>query len=118
MAHRGALWRQVRGMGTLVDKWRVVLTARRRARVKVHRLSPEAVREYTHVAGEDLARARIIVVPWLTPGVAAMTLGRLILVRRGNETAVGLIGHELVHVQQWREVGAIRFLWRYLGEYV
>ena len=47
-----------------------------------------------------------------------MTLGRFILVRRGNEESVPLIGHELVHVQQWRELGAVRFLWRYLGEYV
>ncbi len=59
-----------------------------------------------------------IIVPWLTPGVAAMTLGRFILVRRGNETSAGLIAHELVHVQQWREQGALRFLWRYLGDYV
>ena len=54
----------------------------------------------------------------LTPGVAAMTLGRWILVRRGREDDVGLIAHELVHVQQWREHGAVPFLARYLAEYV
>jgi hypothetical protein len=28
-----------------------------------------------------------------------------------------LLAHELVHVRQWRELGAARFLWRYLGAY-
>ena len=39
----------------------------------------------------------------LTPGVAAMTLGRWILVRRGHEPTSGCIAHELVHVEQWRD---------------
>ena len=59
-----------------------------------------------------------MVVPWLTPGVAAMTIDRFVLVRRGHETNVGLLAHELVHVEQWRESGPIRFLARYLREYV
>src|SRR5436190_1536926 len=44
-----------------------------------------------------------------------MTLGRWVLVRRGHEHDRGLIAHELVHVRQWRELGAVRFLVRYLG---
>lgn len=28
-----------------------------------------------------------------------------------------LVGHELVHVRQWQELGVVRFLTRYLGEY-
>ena len=46
------------------------------------------------------------VVPVLTPGIAGMTLGRWILLRRGHEHDRGLIAHELVHVRQWRELGA------------
>jgi hypothetical protein len=46
-----------------------------------------------------------------------MTLGRWILVRRGREQDAGLIAHELVHVQQWREHGALPFLARYLADY-
>ena len=65
----------------------------------------------------DVARARILDVPWITPGVAAMTLGRLILLRRDHAGDEGLLAHELVHVRQWRELGPIRFLWRYLGAY-
>jgi Domain of unknown function (DUF4157) len=59
----------------------------------------------------------VVVVPLLTPGVAGMTLGRWVLLRRGHEHDAGLLGHELVHVRQWRELGAARFLWRYLGAY-
>ena len=66
----------------------------------------------------DVARARIVEVPWLTPGVAAMTLGRVILLRRDHAGDTALLAHELVHVRQWRELGATRFLWRYLGAYV
>ena len=65
----------------------------------------------------DVGRARIVDVPFLTPGVAAMTLGRLILLRRDHAADEALLAHELVHVRQWRELGAPRFLWRYLGAY-
>jgi hypothetical protein len=65
----------------------------------------------------DVARARIVDVPFLTPGVAAMTLGRVILLRRDHVDDEALLAHELVHVRQWRELGAARFLWRYLGAY-
>ena len=74
--------------------------------------------DFPLVPPADVARARIVDVPWLTPGVGAMTLGRLILVRRGQVDDTALLAHELVHVRQWRELGAARFLWRYLGAYV
>jgi len=73
---------------------------------------------FTHVPARDLQRARLVVVPVLTPGIAGMTLGRWVLVRRGHEHDRGLIAHELVHVRQWRELGALRFLVRYLGAYM
>jgi len=72
---------------------------------------------FTHVPARDLQHARLVVVPLLTPGIAGMTLGRWILVRRGHEHDRDLIAHELVHVRQWRELGAGRFLLRYLGAY-
>jgi hypothetical protein len=82
------------------------------------RLRPEIQVAYAHVDPVDTARARVIVVPALTPGVAGMTLGRWILVRRGHERDIDLIGHELVHVEQWRQYGAFGFLRAYLGAYV
>ncbi len=73
--------------------------------------------DFSLVPPADVARARIVDVPWLTPGVAAMTLGRVILLRRDHADDTALLAHELVHVRQWRELGAARFLWRYLGPY-
>jgi hypothetical protein len=72
---------------------------------------------FTHVPARDLRRARLVVVPVLTPGFAGMTLGRWILVSRGHEHDRDLIAHELVHVHQWRQLGSVRFLVRYLGAY-
>ena len=84
-------------------------------------MTPVAVRrvegDFPLVPPADVARARIVDVPWLTPGVAAMTLGRVILVRQGHASDTALLAHELVHVRQWRELGALRFLWRYLAAY-
>jgi hypothetical protein len=81
-------------------------------------LAPDARAAYRHVDRVDAERARVVVVPFLTPGVVAMTLGRVILVRRGHETDAGLLAHELVHVEQWRTHGAVGFLRAYLGAYV
>jgi len=81
------------------------------------RLSPEARVRYAHVHPVDADRARVVVVPVLTPGVVAMTLGRWILVRAGHESDVGLLAHELVHVEQWRTHGVVGFLRTYLGDY-
>ena len=51
------------------------------------------------------------------PGAAAITLGRVIVVRRRAAEDAHLLRHELVHVEQWRRLGAPRFLVRYLWAY-
>ena len=51
------------------------------------------------------------------PGSSAITLGRLIIVRRDAADSPRLMRHELVHVRQWRRLGVIGFLRRYLGAY-
>jgi hypothetical protein len=81
------------------------------------RLGADAVARFAHVEPVDVRRARIVVVPVLTPGVVGMTLGRWILLRRGHERDAGLLAHELVHVEQWRRLGPVRFLGAYLGAY-
>jgi hypothetical protein len=81
------------------------------------RLDADEREQFTHVPARDLDRARLVSVPVLTPGVAGMTLGRWILLRRGHDYDHDLIAHELVHVRQWRELGVVRFLARYLGTY-
>lgn len=54
----------------------------------------------------------------MPPGAAAITLGRVVSVRRRFAGDERLLRHELVHVRQWRELGTVRFLTRYLGAYV
>ncbi|MBA3304130.1 MAG: hypothetical protein H0U26_09700, partial [Acidimicrobiia bacterium] len=49
------------------------------------------------------------------PGSAAITVGPVISVRRRAAGDAGLQRHELVHVQQWRRLGYLPFLHRYLG---
>ena len=71
---------------------------------------------FSHIPMVDRCRARVISIPWLPAGTAAMTLGRLIIVRRGAFEK-GLLAHELVHVMQWRELGIVPFLWAYLMAY-
>ena len=73
---------------------------------------------FDHVPGTDALRARIALVPFLQPGTAGMTLGRLILLRRDRAGDEALLAHELVHVRQWRERGVAGFLRRYVAGYL
>ena len=52
------------------------------------------------------------------PGADAITLGTLIIVRRAAAGDDHLLRHEEIHVEQWRRLGLIGFLWRYLGAYL
>lgn len=52
------------------------------------------------------------------PGADAITLGRLVIVRRARASDAGLLAHEAVHVRQWGELGVVGFLRRYVGAYV
>src|SRR2546422_6504571 len=56
--------------------------------------------------------------PFLFPGVIALTLGRTIYVAREAVDIDRLIRHELAHVKQVSRLGLVRFLFRYVGEYV
>jgi hypothetical protein len=52
------------------------------------------------------------------PGAAAITLGRVVSVRRRFAGDERLLAHELVHVRQWRRLGVFGFLRRYVGAYL
>ncbi len=52
------------------------------------------------------------------PGSAAITVGRVISVRRGWAGDPHLMRHEQEHLRQWRDLGFGRFLVQYLGAYV
>ena len=52
------------------------------------------------------------------PGSDAITLGPLVIVRRRAANDARLLRHEEVHVRQWRRLGVVGFLRRYLGAYL
>jgi hypothetical protein len=74
-----------------------------------------------HDLDEERAIVRIGFPWWLRPllmkEVAAITLGRRIWIR-ADARSESLLRHELMHVRQMRDLGIIRFGWRYLREYV
>lgn len=85
---------------------------------RVGRLDVDAVlAAFHHVAPIDARRARVVTVPFLVPGTVGLTLGRWIILRRGRDRDGALLAHELVHVRQWREQGALRFVASYLLAY-
>lgn len=51
------------------------------------------------------------------PGAGAWTLGSLVIVRRRHAENTHLLTHELEHVQQYRDLGTVRFLASYLRAY-
>jgi hypothetical protein len=84
----------------------------------VHRrLGPDELARFDHVPAALVEDVRIVEVPFLSPGADAMTLGRVVLVRRGHGDSSRLLAHELVHVEQWSIHGVVGFLRRYLGDY-
>jgi hypothetical protein len=52
------------------------------------------------------------------PGADAITLGNVIVVRRHAASDERLLRHEEEHVRQWRQLGMVGFLRRYLGSYL
>ena len=50
-------------------------------------------------------------------GSDGITLGSLVIVREGKDSAY-LLRHELVHVRQWRRYGVVGFGVRYVGSYL
>ena len=52
------------------------------------------------------------------PGSDAITLGSLVIVRRAAAGDEHLLRHEQEHVRQWRRLGVVGFLRRYVGAYL
>lgn len=83
-------------------------------------LETDEIDRYEHLPRGLLERVTLIRVRFLPPAVDGMTLGRWVLLRgdRIDVSESTLIAHELVHVRQFAELGPIRFIARYLWEYV
>lgn len=86
----------------------------------MRRLNPQEIAGYDLVPAEIARRARVQKVPVLSPGMDGMTVGRFILVLRDDDHSGHrlLLAHELVHVEQYAQLGTVRFLWRYVREYL
>ncbi len=65
-------------------------------------------------------RVRVVEVPLLPNGADGMTVGPIIFLRddRSTEGDRALLAHELVHVRQFAEQGAPRFLLSYVRDYL
>lgn len=66
------------------------------------------------------ARVRVVEVPFLPNGADGMTVGTVVFLRDDRDTSGdrALIAHELVHVRQYAEQGPLRFLARYVRDYL
>jgi hypothetical protein len=82
------------------------------------RLDDDERRRFDLVPEPDRDRAKVVPVRFVPPGFVGITIGSRIFLKKGHEQKQQLLAHELVHVRQWRELGALRFLSRYLSEYV
>lgn len=83
-------------------------------------LDPDEVERYEHLPRGLLERVKLVRVPFLPAAADGMTLGRIVLLRgdRIDARASKLIAHELVHVRQFAELGPLRFISRYVSEYL
>ena len=61
---------------------------------------------------------RVIVGGPVPPQAEAITLGKTISVRARSAEHPALMAHELVHVRQFKELGPVRFVVRYVGSYL
>ncbi len=84
------------------------------------RLSAFELDLYDHISPELRAKTRLISVPFIPGGYDGMTLGPIVLLKQSLSTDAYsvLLAHELVHVRQWKELGARRFLSSYLADFV
>ncbi len=75
---------------------------------------------YDHIPSDLLGKVRILTVPTIPGGYDGITLGPLVFLRTEVDDLdfSALMAHELVHVQQWKDLGARRFLAIYLGDFV
>jgi len=77
------------------------------------------------VIGTPTARLISLLMTWLDAPPTAVTVGRTVYIpnpayfrRLGVAERTALLAHEAVHVRQWQQMGTIRFIFTYLGEYL
>jgi hypothetical protein len=82
-------------------------------------LEQAEIDDFDHIADALLGRVRLVRTNLLPPAADGMTIGRFVLLRGNHirESTSPLLAHELVHVRQFAEMGAPRFLGAYFGAY-
>lgn len=82
-------------------------------------LEREEIDTFSHVASGVLGRVRLVRTNLLPPAADGMTVGRFVFLRgdRIQDRSSTLLAHELVHVRQFAELGAVKFFIVYLGSY-
>ena len=83
-------------------------------------LTAAEIQDFSHVRDHLLDNVRLLRTNLIPPAAAGMTIGKFVLLRDDHimRTSSTLLAHELVHVRQFAEMGAPRFLFTYLSEYV
>lgn len=86
---------------------------------KRRNLEREEIDTFSHVASGVLGRVRLVRTNLLPPAADGMTVGRFVFLRgdRIHDRSSTLLAHELVHVRQFAELGAVKFFMVYLGSY-
>jgi hypothetical protein len=86
----------------------------------MRRLEGPEISGYDVISPAVAKRVRIVRVPVLAWGADGMTIGPVIFLRRDDDRSGtrAMITHELVHVQQFMELGPCRFLVRYVRDYL
>ena len=86
----------------------------------VRRLEGPELLAYDVVPTDLAAKVRVVEVPFLPNGADGMTVGMIIFVREDRDVSGdrALLAHELVHVRQYAEQGAVGFLTRYARDYL
>ncbi len=83
-------------------------------------LNDRELASYRHIPSALTERARVHEIPALPGRYLGITLGRHIFLATdvSDDGDSSLLAHELVHVRQWHEQGAVRFIVRYVGSFL
>ncbi len=87
---------------------------------RLRRLTETEIAAYDHLDPQLARRVRVAKIPALPGRYLGITLGPLVVLQtcESDDGSSALLAHELVHVRQWREQGAVRFAVRYVSSFV
>ncbi len=86
---------------------------------RLRRLTDAEVAAYDHLDPALARRVRVAKIPMLPGRYVGVTLGPLVILQtcEPSDGTSTLLAHELVHVKQWNERGAVRFAATYVASF-